>query len=118
MDFKTEADEIRALGAILEERLPLSGPEAGQLVSRLWLGTGRSRSRIRRQEGSAAIDVGFRSACNHADKVARAFGLEPPAWTPAFAVIWTTTPWTLPANQALSVHPEFSYQLVDTARRC
>ncbi len=33
---------------------------------------------------------------------------------PAVAVIWTTTPWTLPANQALNVHPEFSYALVDT----
>ncbi len=27
-------------------------------------------------------------------------------------VIWTTTPWTLPANQAVSVHPEFDYVLV------
>jgi isoleucyl-tRNA synthetase len=27
-------------------------------------------------------------------------------------VIWTTTPWTLPANLALSVNPEFSYHLV------
>ena len=31
-------------------------------------------------------------------------------------MIWTTTPWTLPANQALNVHPEFDYALVDTER--
>ena len=29
-----------------------------------------------------------------------------------FVVIWTTTPWTLPANMAVSVHPEFVYQLL------
>ena len=31
---------------------------------------------------------------------------------PVSAVIWTTTPWTLPANLALSVHPEFEYIVV------
>jgi isoleucyl-tRNA synthetase len=31
---------------------------------------------------------------------------------PVYAVIWTTTPWTLPANLALSVHPEFEYMVV------
>ena len=28
-------------------------------------------------------------------------------------VIWTTTPWTLPANLGISVHPEFEYVLVE-----
>src|SRR5690606_6922119 len=27
-------------------------------------------------------------------------------------VIWTTTPWTIPSNQALNVHPEIDYALV------
>lgn len=31
---------------------------------------------------------------------------------PSQVVIWTTTPWTLPANQAISLHPDFSYSLV------
>ena len=35
-----------------------------------------------------------------------------PSSLPIYAVIWTTTPWTLPANQAISVHPAFSYVLV------
>ncbi|KRT69811.1 MAG: isoleucine tRNA synthetase [candidate division NC10 bacterium CSP1-5] len=29
-------------------------------------------------------------------------------------VIWTTTPWTLPANQAIALHPRLSYRLVKT----
>ncbi len=32
---------------------------------------------------------------------------------PVYAVIWTTTPWTLPANLALSVHPEFEYVIIE-----
>jgi len=30
----------------------------------------------------------------------------------ASVVIWTTTPWTLPANQAVAVHAEFDYSLL------
>jgi len=33
-----------------------------------------------------------------------------------FFVIWTTTPWTLPANEAIAVHPKFTYRLVKTAQ--
>ncbi|MHB1127866.1 MAG: isoleucine--tRNA ligase [Bacillota bacterium] len=32
-------------------------------------------------------------------------------------VIWTTTPWTIPANVAISVHPRFRYVLVDTGEQ-
>ena len=32
------------------------------------------------------------------------------------AVIWTTTPWTLPANQAISVHPKHEYSVVSTEK--
>ena len=52
---------------------------------------------------------------NHADKLAAAFGLTH-LRGPAFAVIWTTTPWTLPANEAVSVHPELTYDLIETAK--
>lgn len=31
---------------------------------------------------------------------------------PISLVIWTTTPWTMPANRAIALHPEFEYQLV------
>ena len=32
---------------------------------------------------------------------------------PTSVAIWTTTPWTLPANQAVAVHPQFDYALVE-----
>lgn len=41
-------------------------------------------------------------------------GILPPAIDPSktFAVIWTTTPWTMPANVAIAVHPDFEYSWV------
>jgi isoleucyl-tRNA synthetase len=42
------------------------------------------------------------------------FPLDPAIGT--FFVIWTTTPWTLPANQAIAVHPKFVYRLVKTPK--
>lgn len=32
------------------------------------------------------------------------------------ALIWTTTPWTIPANLAISVHPDFDYSIIETDR--
>ncbi|MGH8732839.1 MAG: class I tRNA ligase family protein, partial [Burkholderiales bacterium] len=59
-----------------------------------------------------AVDVGFAFLEN--EKLAKAFNAK--IDKPGFAVIWTTTPWTLPSNQALNVHPEVTYDLVDTPR--
>src|SRR4051812_48620271 len=59
-----------------------------------------------------AIDVGF--AFTEPEKLSKALGIK--VDKPGFAVIWTTTPWTLPGNQALNVHPELVYNLVDTAK--
>jgi isoleucyl-tRNA synthetase len=33
-----------------------------------------------------------------------------------YAVIWTTTPWTIPANLALAVHPDYDYNVVDVGQ--
>src|SRR6185436_5108608 len=62
---------------------------------------------------SPAVDVAF--AAVDAKAVAAAFDA---AKAPAkvFAVIWTTTPWTLPGNQGLAVHADIEYELVDTDR--
>ena len=64
---------------------------------------------------SDTLDVAFES--DNAQGLAQAFGLSAlPAGKPAFAVIWTTTAWTIPANQALNAHPELEYALVDTPK--
>ena len=62
---------------------------------------------------SDTLDVAF--LCAEPDRLAQAFGL-PSLSQPAFAVIWTTTAWTIPANQALNLNPELEYALVDTEK--
>jgi len=46
-------------------------------------------------------------------KLEKAFG-QAAAQTPAYAIAWTTTPWTLPSNTALCVGPAIDYVLVET----
>ena len=60
------------------------------------------------------IDVMFAFA--EPEKTAQAFGLPALPRAEGGIVIWTTTPWTIPANQALNLHPEIVYALVDTER--
>ncbi|QPJ65630.1 MAG: isoleucine--tRNA ligase [Candidatus Nitrohelix vancouverensis] len=40
------------------------------------------------------------------------------ASSPASVVIWTTTPWTLPANMAICLHPDFQYAAVELNGEC
>jgi isoleucyl-tRNA synthetase len=62
---------------------------------------------------SPAIDVAFRVS-DTAD-LARRLGLDPAGVgaAPVEVVIWTTTPWTLPANQAVAVNAAFRYVLAE-----
>ena len=63
-----------------------------------------------------AVDVGFPLADDQRGKLARAFAFDELPEGPVYAVIWTTTPWTIPANQALNVHPDYLYSLVETEK--
>ncbi|WP_028575643.1 isoleucine--tRNA ligase [Desulfonatronovibrio hydrogenovorans] len=48
-------------------------------------------------------------------RIREVFSQADPAAT--FAVIWTTTPWTIPGNTAVAVHPEFEYSLVKSGAK-
>ncbi len=110
---RNEADEMRVLGKLLEKGYVYRG-----LKPVNWCfdcGSALAEAEVEYEDRKdPAIDVGFAFA--EPDKVARAFGLPKLPDKPGYAVIWTTTPWTLPANQALNVHPEFTYHLVDTEK--
>ncbi|MCO8044708.1 isoleucine--tRNA ligase [Acinetobacter bohemicus] len=107
MNFKQEADIVRSLGAIAK---------AGHIEPGLkpvnWCldcGSALAEAEVEYEDKkSDAIDVGF-TVVDLADLSAR-LGIEVADTTDI--VIWTTTPWTLPANQAVAVHAEIEYQLV------
>ena len=114
MAFKTEADEIRSLGKILEKGYLYQGLKPVNWC--LDCGSALAEAEVEHEDkNSPAIDVAFEVHPNHAEKLAKAFGLTH-LRAPAFAVIWTTTPWTLPANEAVSAHPDFDYDLIDTPK--
>lgn len=113
MNFANEAGEIRALAEMVKGGFVFKG-----LKPVNWCfdcGSALAEAEVEyKDKQSDAIDVAF--PVEDADKLAAAFGLASLP-KPAAIVIWTTTPWTIPANQALNVHPEFEYALVDTGAR-
>ncbi len=112
MDFKNEADIIRELGKILGAGYLYRGEKPVHWC--VDCGSALAEAEVEYEnKQSDAIDVKF--AVQDLKKLAEVFNT-PQLATPAFAVIWTTTPWTLPANQAVSVHPELIYELIQTRR--
>lgn len=113
MAYGNEADELRALGTLLEKGYVYRG-----LKPVNWCfdcGSALAEAEVEYQDKrDPAIDVGFAFA--EPAKVAAAFGLPALPTENGFVVIWTTTPWTIPSNQALNVHPELQYALVETSR--
>ena len=115
MDFANEAGEIRAFKRVIERGFVYRG-----LKPVYWCfdcGSSLAEFEIEyADKKSDTLDVAFESG--DLDALAKAFDLAclPGHAKSAFVVIWTTTAWTLPANQALNVHPELSYALVETAR--
>ncbi len=111
MDFKTEADIMRALGDIYKNGYLYQGSKPVHWC--VDCGSALAEAEVEYEDvNSPAIDVGFKVVDNAA--LSKAFGVEVKG--DAYAVIWTTTPWTLPANQAVSVHDDIQYAIINTQR--
>ena len=112
MRFENEAGEIRAFKRVIERGFVYRG-----LKPVYWCfdcGSSLAEFEIEYQDKqSQTLDVAFKA--HDKAQLAAAFGL-PALGKDAFAVIWTTTAWTIPANQALNLNPELPYALVDTER--
>jgi isoleucyl-tRNA synthetase len=113
MNYQTEADIIRAIGAIHDKGYLYQGYKPVNWC--LDCQSALAEAEVEHEDKtSSAIDVTFEVM----DKAALnlAFGVTLPVNARIYAVIWTTTPWTLPANQAVSVHPDFEYSLIETEK--
>ncbi len=108
MDFKTEANIIRALGKIIGNGHLHKGAKPVH-----WCVDCRSALAEAEVEyydkTSPSIDVAFQAVDQDALKTK--FGVSN-VNGPISLVIWTTTPWTLPANRAISIAPDSDYALV------
>ena len=105
-----EAEQIRCLSKIISRGHVVRGFKPVHWC--LDCGSSLAEAEVEYEDKkSFAIDVKF-AAADAAD-IAKRFGVADA--TGAALVIWTTTPWTLPANQAIAVNAELEYALVDFA---
>lgn len=118
MNYAIEAGIIRALGKIYQAGYLYQGQKPVNWC--LDCGSALAEAEVEYEDRtSPAIDVKFRVVDPEAfwesvtglpdtDRLSR-----PHIDKPVFVVIWTTTPWTLPANQAVSLNPDESYVVMD-----
>ena len=110
MKFKNEAEEIRALAAVVKKGYVYRGLKPVNWCFDCQSALAEAEVEYKDKK-SHTIDVAFELADEDRARVEEIFGrsLE----KPCFNVIWTTTPWTIPANQALNMNPELEYGLYD-----
>ncbi|MBC6413940.1 MAG: isoleucine--tRNA ligase [Chromatiales bacterium] len=112
MDFQTEANILRTLGALLVKGYLQQGHKPVHWC----LECASSLAEAEVEYGdkvSTAVDVAF-SVQNKDDLNSR---LTPEIDSATSVVIWTTTPWTLPANQAVALHPNLDYAVVNNGEQ-
>lgn len=111
MDYQFEANIIRALAKIVKNGHLLKGSKPVHWCTDC--GSALAEAEVEYEnKKSHAIDVAFSFVDQHA--ALKAMGANELAnnLSSIALVIWTTTPWTLPANMAVSLHPDLEYVLV------
>ncbi len=113
MDFKTEADIVRSLGIIVANGHLRKGEKPVHWCAEC--GSALAEAEVEHMDKvSDAIDVRF--LVNDEDDLAKRcgkpLGSKELGEGDISVVIWTTTPWTLPANQAVTLHEELKYVVV------
>ncbi|MDT8408694.1 MAG: isoleucine--tRNA ligase [Wenzhouxiangellaceae bacterium] len=111
-DFSYEANMLRALAQIVEQGHLKRGVKPVH-----WCfdcGSALSEAEIEYQDKtSTAVDVLFKAAD---EALAEAFDA-PASDLPASIAIWTTTPWTIPANQAVCLNGDLDYDLIEASHQ-
>jgi isoleucyl-tRNA synthetase len=111
MDFKVEANIIRSLGTVYKNGYLIRGDRPVHWC--VLCGSTLADAEVEYiDKTSDAIDVLFTAVDEAA--VLNSFNLAPGKQGSGLvaAVIWTTTPWTLPANEAVALNPKIEYALV------
>jgi len=111
MDFHYEADIVRALGRIIDNGHVHKGAKPVHWC--VDCGSALAEAEVEYEDKtSPAIDVRF-AVLDEEALMARCHHVEGHEGEgPVSVVIWTTTPWTLPANQAVALNPNLEYAVV------
>jgi len=100
-NFKYEADIVRSLGKIVKNGHLAKGYKPVHWCTECSSALAEAEVEYK-DKGSDTVDVAFKV-------IGEFFKLD----KPVSVVIWTTTPWTLPANEAVALNPDLDYALVD-----
>ena len=114
MRHETEAAEVRALSKVMQKGYVYRGLKPVNWCFDCQSALAEAEVEYKDIEGPT-IDVAFPLAAEDREKLEVIFNSK--IDMPCFALIWTTTPWTIPSNQALNLHPEFQYALVKCSER-
>ncbi|WP_225639468.1 isoleucine--tRNA ligase [Candidatus Profftia sp. (ex Adelges kitamiensis)] len=114
MAFETEANIIRALAKIIANGHLIKGSKPVH-----WCPECRSSLAEAEVEYQDQISLSIYVRFFAVDKkeILNKFGVKN-AKGKCYLLIWTTTPWTIPANRAVALHPEYEYQLVQIKTEC
>lgn len=108
MNYSYEANTVRLLAKIVANQHLQRGQKPVHWCTAC--GSALAEAEVEyRDKSSSAIDVGFNA--KDAKAILKQFSVDN-ADTRVIVPIWTTTPWTLPANQAVALHPQLHYALV------
>jgi isoleucyl-tRNA synthetase len=108
MDYRYEGTIIRELGRFVENKGIYKGKKPIHWCASCRTALAEAEVEYA-DDTSPSIYVGFPLETGVAEKIPALSG------KPVAVVIWTTTPWTLPANLAITLHPEFTYAAVESA---
>ncbi|HBO38787.1 MAG TPA: isoleucine--tRNA ligase, partial [Pasteurellaceae bacterium] len=109
MNFNTEAEIIRTLGRVIANGHLYKGSKPVHWC--LDCGSSLAEAEVE-YEDRVSPSIYVRFPAKDSAEVQAKFNAQDKGKGPISAVIWTTTPWTLPSNRAISMHPELDYQLV------
>ena len=113
MNYGYQAAIVRALGSFVEQDLVYKGKKPVHWC--IHCRTALAEAEVEYEaHTSPSIYVEFPLAADSATAMTK---LAPTTGdTPVSALIWTTTPWTIPSNLAIAFHPELDYAAYDTGR--
>lgn len=113
MDYRYEANIVRALGQLIANGHLTQGFKPVHWC--VDCGSALAEAEVDYDDKvSPSIDVAFRA--QDPEAFLKAMKVDAPV-KPLIVPIWTTTPWTLPANEAVCLHPEINYTLLDTGEQ-
>ena len=107
LDKRTEANTVRSLAKIYANGFLYQGSKPVHWC--IECGSALAEAEVEYEDKtSEVVDVTFILDQKNSDTIFSEANNKPVA-----AIIWTTTPWTLPANEAISVNPKLNYGLYE-----